>query len=447
MRRIPMLLAATVGVLTVLSGSALAAAVRTAASPPVNNALPTIAGTAQDGQTLTASNGLWGGVTPMSYAYQWQRCNSAGSSCGSISKATNQNYVASHGDVGHTIRVEVTATNADGTSQALSAATAVIAPAGTAPANTKQPSPPSGTPQDGQTLTADNGNWSGSQPITFTYQWQSCTAVNPVCTDITGATGSTYLIGTSQVGSLLRVTVTASNSTGKTSAFSNLTTAVIAKASAPVNTALPAISGAPSVGQRLQASTGTWTGVAANGFSYQWSRCNANGSGCASVSGATGQSYGVGQADLGLALRVNVTATNATGSTTATSAAVEIAAPVVVTTRFSAVLRASQEVRRPKGTTSASAGSFSAKLTGNTLTWTLTFHHLTGRPTVTRLNKGVRGTNGVAFKTLCVRCVSPVHGTLTMTASQRNAMRSGATYVNILTTRNPYGEIRGQISL
>ncbi len=446
MKRISLLLAVMVGVLTVGSGSALAAAARSAASPPVNSSLPTITGTAQDAQTLTASSGLWAGVTPISYAYQWQRCNSAGSSCGSISKATNQNYVVSSGDVGRTIRVEVTATNADGTNQALSAATAVIAAVGNAPASTKQPNVPSGTPQDGQTLTADNGNWSGSKPITFTYQWQSCTPVSTVCTDIAGATGSTYLIGTSQVGSLLRVTITANNSAGKTSAFSNLTTAVIAKASAPANTGLPAITGPLSVGQRLQASTGTWTGAAANGFTYQWSRCNSNGSACANISGATGQSYGVGQADLGMALRVTVTATNSTGSTTATSAASTIAVPTVVTTKFNAVLRTGQEVSRPKGTSTAAAGHFTAKLTGNTLSWTLTFSHLTGRPTTARLNKGVRGANGVAFKTLCVRCVSSRHGTLTLTASQRSAMRGGGTYVNILTTRNPYGEIRGQIT-
>ncbi len=75
----------------------------------------------------------------------------------------------------------------------------------------------------------------------------------------------------------------------------------------------------------------------------------------------------------------------------------------------------------------------------------MTFSHVTGRPTAARLNKGVRGANGAAFKTLCYRCLSPAHGTLTLTASQRDAMRRGGTYVNVLTKRNPYGEIRGQI--
>ena len=261
---------------------------------------------------------------------------------------------------------------------------------------------------------------------------------------ISGATAATYLVGTGQVGSLLRATVTASNSVGKTSAFSNLSSAVIAKLVAPVNLGLPAISGPLSLGQSLQASTGAWTGVPANGFSYQWSRCNPSGTGCASISGATGQSYGVGQADIGLALRVNVIATNASGSTSVTSAAVTIAASPV-TFKFSATLRPGQEVRHPTRTTTATAGTFSAKLTGTTLTWTLRFSHLTSRTTVMRLNRGVRGTNGAAFKTLCGQCSSPVRGTLTLTASQRDAMRRGGTYVNVLTTRNPFGEIRGQI--
>jgi hypothetical protein len=443
MRRIPFFLAA-VSALTVMSGSALASVARTVASPPANTTLPTISGTAREGQTLSAASGSWSGVTPIGYAYQWQQCNAAGSSCKSIGKATNQNYVVSHNDTSNTLRVEVTATNPDGKSQALSAATAAVAPLGNAPANTKQPDP-AGTPQDGQTLTVDTGSWSGLQPITFSYQWQSCTAANLVCTNLAGMTGSSYLIDPALIGSLLRAAVTATNSAGNSSTFSNLTTAVTAKAVAPVNTKLPAIAGSPAVGQRLSASTGTWTGVAANGFAYQWSRCNSNGSACATITGATGQSYGVGRADAGMALRVNVTATNSTGSTSATSAASRVGAAVAAAPKFTAVLRAGQEVTRPKGVPAAAAGHLTAKLTGRTLSWTLTFVHLSGRPTVAGLNKGVRGANGPAFKTLCWKCGSGAHGTLTVTASQRDALLRGRTYVNIRTARNMYGEIRGQI--
>jgi hypothetical protein len=445
MRRIPFLLAVMVGVLAVVSGSALAAAVRTVASPPVNNSLPTIAGTAGEGQTLTASSGSWGGATPISYAYGWQRCNSAGSSCDPIGKATSQNYVASDADVGKTIRTQVTATNADGTNEALSAATDAIAASGSAPANTKQPNT-SGTAQEGQTLMVDTGSWSGLKPITFSYQWQTCTAATPVCTDLAGVTGASYLVGAGQIGSPLRVAVTATNSAGKGSVFSNLTTAVLAKTGSPVNSRLPMVSGFTSVGQTLHASTGVWTGGAVDGFSFQWTRCNSDGSACANVSGATGSSYGVGQADSGMALRVNVTAKNANGSTTATSAASVIAARSVVTARFNAVLRAGKEVNHPKRVTAAAAGHFTAKITGRTLRWTLTYSHLSGRPTVADLNKGLRNTNGLAFKTLCRHCPSAAHGAVTLTASQVDALMRGRTYVNVRTATNRRGEIRGQIN-
>jgi hypothetical protein len=445
MTRIPFLAVLAAGLLTLTPGSALAMAARTAATPPANTSLPEISGTVQEGQTVTASNGSWSGTTPISYGYQWQRCEASGASCGSIGQATGQNYVVSSKDVNRTLRVQVTGTNSAGTSQALSAATGSIAAPGSAPANTKQPDP-SGTPQDGQTVSVDDGNWSGQKPITFSYQWQSCTAQNTVCSDLAGATGQRYTIVTTQVGSLLRATVTATNSLGKNSAFSNLTSAVLAKASAPLDTALPSISGNASVGQTLQVSTGAWTGVAANGFAYEWSRCNANGSSCARIGGATGQSFGVGQADLGLALRATVTASNATGKTSATSAATLIAVKAVETASFNAVLRPGQEVRRPHRTSSLAAGHFAAKVRGKTLTWTLSFVQLSGRPNLATLNKGARTATGAAFKTLCRVCRSPEHGRLVLTASQLDALLRGRAYVNVHTTRNPYGEIRGQIN-
>lgn len=443
MRRIPLLLAAIGSAFMVTSGSALAAGARLTASPPVNNSLPAISGTAREGHTLSASSGSWSGATPISYTYQWQRCNSGGSSCAPIGNATSQNYVASAGDVGQTLRAQVTATNADGSNQALSGPSAGIAASGNAPANTKQPNP-SGTPQDGQTVKVGNGSWSGSKPINFTYQWQTCTAVNPVCANLSGAVGSSLIVGTGQVGSVLRAVVTATNSFGTTAVSSNVTTAVLAKATSPLNTVLPVISGTKLVGSTVSASTGIWTGAAANAFAYQWTRCNSNGSACANVAGATGQSYGIGTADLGLAIRVNVTATNSTGSTLASSVAAVIARATVKTYHFNAVLRANQEVAR--GTSTRYAGHLAATVTGKTLRWTLTFAHLSGRPTFVGLNTGVRGFNGAAFKTLCRTCTTPRRGTLTLTASQLDAMLRNGVYVNIHTKRHPLGEIRGQVT-
>ena len=79
--------------------------------PPVNQTPPTISGTAQAGQTLTASSGSWSGSPPISYAYQWRRCNSVGGACVDIAGATAASYVVSAADSGSTLRVRVAATN------------------------------------------------------------------------------------------------------------------------------------------------------------------------------------------------------------------------------------------------------------------------------------------------------------------------------------------------
>src|SRR5690349_20094075 len=88
------------------------ATARTSAAPQ-NTAPPTISGTARQGSTLTAANGTWSN-TPTSFTYQWQRCASDGTGCGDLTGATNQTYTLVAGDVSHTVRVVVSASNADG---------------------------------------------------------------------------------------------------------------------------------------------------------------------------------------------------------------------------------------------------------------------------------------------------------------------------------------------
>ncbi|HET8895399.1 MAG TPA: hypothetical protein VFM96_15015 [Gaiellaceae bacterium] len=197
-----------------------------AAAPPANTTLPSISGTTAVGQTLTASDGTWSNM-PTSFAYQWLRCNGGGNSCVNVANGTQKTYTLVGADAGHTIRVRVTATNADGSASAQSSQTASIA-AATSNAAPKNTAPPtiSGTPKVGQQLAADPGSWSGN-PTSFAYQWQRCDADVVICSNVVGATLNTYNLQTGDLGFRIRVMVTARNSKGSTTATSALTTVVL----------------------------------------------------------------------------------------------------------------------------------------------------------------------------------------------------------------------------
>ena len=174
---------------------------------PANTVLPVISGTAQVGSTLTTTNGTWTGTPTITYAYQWQRGGS------NIGGATANTYALVTADLGATITVIVTASNAAGNTNATSAGVGPIAAAPTAPANTVLPAI-TGTTTVGQTLTTSNGTWTGTPTITYAYQWKRGGA------NISGATASTYVLVSADVGTTITATVTATNSVGNASATS-----------------------------------------------------------------------------------------------------------------------------------------------------------------------------------------------------------------------------------
>jgi hypothetical protein len=116
---------ATVAIFATM-GTAQSSTASQAQYAPSNTAAPSVSGTAQEGQTLTASTGTWNSSSSTTYAYQWQRCNSTGAACSDISGANNQTYTVSSADVGNRVRVVVTARNSDGSSSAQSATTNVV---------------------------------------------------------------------------------------------------------------------------------------------------------------------------------------------------------------------------------------------------------------------------------------------------------------------------------
>jgi hypothetical protein len=114
--------------------------------------------------------------------------------------------------------------------------------------------------------------------------------------------------------------------------------------------------------------------------------------------------------------------------------------------KFSAAMNIGQEKPHPKGTKAGASGRFTATLTGTSLTWRLTFTHLSGPATAAHIHMGVRGVSGPIVIPLCAPCTSPVSGTTNVTAAEIADMKGRRTYVNVHTGENPAGEIRGQIT-
>src|ERR1019366_6604691 len=111
-------------------------------------------------------------------------------------------------------------------------------------------------------------------------------------------------------------TVLAINAAGNTSTPVSYTWSVDA---APANSSAPTVTGAPTQGQTLTASTGTWSGYPTPTYGYQWLRCSQSGQNCNPISGSTGTSYTVQSPDVGSTLVVTVTASNSLGSPSAQS--------------------------------------------------------------------------------------------------------------------------------
>jgi hypothetical protein len=96
--------------------------------PPASTAPPAISGTARDGETLTATSGAWSGTEPISFTYQWRRCDADGGDCIDIGGATSSSYRATADDVGRRLVVHVTASNAGGSAGADSSASDAVGP-------------------------------------------------------------------------------------------------------------------------------------------------------------------------------------------------------------------------------------------------------------------------------------------------------------------------------
>jgi len=189
---IPLALASVAATVTagLVTGSGAAAG----AVAPTNTAPPTISGTPEAGKTLTASRGTWSGSDPIKYTYAWKRCDADGGSCATIGGAKDTTYTLKSVDVGNTLRVTVTATNADGAKSATSVPTAVIKPA---------TAPPPVTPSNGC-----------GKPVNGTIAIANVAPPARLLVDQTQVSPSTITFGTGTVTARFHVTACGANVQG-----------------------------------------------------------------------------------------------------------------------------------------------------------------------------------------------------------------------------------------
>ena len=272
------------------------------------------------GQPLEAGTGEWGSAWPVTFTYQWSRCDAVGANCVDIAGATDSRYLLTADDLsnaGTTIQLTVTGTSAGQSSSAISR-TATVLPA--RPLVVARPTI-TGSPVVGETLTAtgatfDDGGANAAFSSTAS-QWFRCDLDGGECTGIGGANGLQYTPTVGDADSTLRL-VQWRQTQGGIRFVSSVETGVVL--GPPEPTADPTISGTAQQGRTLTASPGSWySPLGTPTFSYSWWRCDTNGANCTPGVGS-GQTYLVVAADVGHTLDLVVTATNSAGSAQAASA-------------------------------------------------------------------------------------------------------------------------------
>ena len=265
---------------------------------------PTISGTVQVGETLTASTaGIADedGLDNVTFSYQWARDDGATDT--DIQGATASSYTLVSDDEGKTITVTVSFTDGAGNPETLTSdPTGAVA----GRPNTQATGVPtvSGTVQVGETLTASTAGIAdedGLDTAAFSYQWLADDV------NIQGATGSSYTLVAADEGKTVTVKVTFTDDAGHQETRTSAATAAVAAAANSRATGLPTIDGTAQVGQTLTADT---SGIADEDgldnvtFSYQWLADDTN------IQGATGSSYTLTGDDKGKTIKVRVSFTD-----------------------------------------------------------------------------------------------------------------------------------------
>ena len=274
--------------------------------------LPTISGTAQVAETLTASISDIedaDGLTGATFSYQW--VSSDGITDTDIREATSATYTLVVDAIGKTITARVNYTDDRGFDETLtSAPTTVVEASPNIPA-TGLPSI-TGAAEVGETLTVSTSgiqDANGLSGATFSYQWVSNDGTADM--NIEEVTSTTYTLVADDIGKTIKVRVSFTDDGGNEETLTSAPTAAVeAKLNIPA-TGLPTIRGRAQVGETLTADA---SGIADhNGLenansSYQWLADDT------AIDGATGREYTLAEADKGKAIKVRVSFTDDGGN-------------------------------------------------------------------------------------------------------------------------------------
>jgi hypothetical protein len=175
-------------------------------APPASTSPPIVLGSFQVGSTLSLLPGSWTGEPAPAFTYQWLSCaGPALGDCSPIPGQTAVTFTPVDGNLGQTVRAQVTGTNPAGFAVATSAAVGPIVETGSAPLNLFPPSIQGPAPPVlGEALTAQPGIWNPS-PDATSFQWLRCDAQGEDCAPIASATQAQYSPVQADTGSSLRV--------------------------------------------------------------------------------------------------------------------------------------------------------------------------------------------------------------------------------------------------
>ena len=310
---------------------------------------PTISGTPQVGETLTAdtsgiydAEGLTGLANP-NFTYLWVRIEHICSDRDGVEicrdhyinlgQARGHSYTLRPQDEGKTIQVKVTVVDDRCHRQIhplTSQPTGTVRPAvDTQQSNTPATGAPtiSGTAQVGGMLTAITSaidDADGLVNASFDYQWQRQDLGTSAETDILGATVATYEVTSDDRDSAVRVSVSFSDDADNKETLTSYWSLVLTPPNHPP-TGAPTISGTAQVGGMLTADTSSIAdadGLTNVSYEYQW--IASKGSSDVEIANATAPTYTVADDDAGWTIQVRVTFTDdADNEQTLTSEATE----------------------------------------------------------------------------------------------------------------------------